>query len=196
MADSIQSVANAAGKIADGTGVVELDPWLSPFKESLKHRFSQAQNWVRTLNDTEGGLEKFSRGYERFGFNVLKNNDIVYREWAPNAETAHLIIGGDDTRWDRGDYPMRKDNFGVWEVIVPSIDGQPAISHNAKVKLVMRTPGGEYIHRIPTWIKRVTQELSVSPIYDGRFWNPPRKYIFRNPRPKKPVSIRFYVTNV
>jgi hypothetical protein len=42
-------------------GVVQLDPWLSPFKDALKHRFSKAQQWIKTIDETEGGLEKFSR---------------------------------------------------------------------------------------------------------------------------------------
>ncbi len=42
-------------------GVVKLDPWLSPFKDSLRRRFSKTQEWIQKLNDTEGGLEKFSR---------------------------------------------------------------------------------------------------------------------------------------
>lgn len=42
-------------------GVVQLDPWLSPFKDALRSRYSRAQEWIKTINDTEGGLEKFSR---------------------------------------------------------------------------------------------------------------------------------------
>lgn len=42
-------------------GVVKLDPWLAPFKESLRHRFKKAQDWIATINNTEGGLEKFSK---------------------------------------------------------------------------------------------------------------------------------------
>lgn len=42
-------------------GVVKLDPWLSPFQESLKRRYSRAQDWIKKINDTEGGLEKFSK---------------------------------------------------------------------------------------------------------------------------------------
>lgn len=44
-----------------GLGVVQLDPWLSPFKDALRSRYSHAQKWIKTINDTEGGLEKFSR---------------------------------------------------------------------------------------------------------------------------------------
>lgn len=42
-------------------GVIKLDPWLSPFKESLKKRYSNAQDWIKKIDETEGGLEKFSR---------------------------------------------------------------------------------------------------------------------------------------
>ena len=72
-------------------GVVQLDPWLSPFKEALRSRYSKAQKWIKTLNETEGGLEKFSKGYEKYGLVVHDNGDITYREWAPNATKANLI---------------------------------------------------------------------------------------------------------
>lgn len=42
-------------------GVIKLDPWLSPFKESLKQRFSKAQDWISAINESEGSLEQFSR---------------------------------------------------------------------------------------------------------------------------------------
>jgi hypothetical protein len=42
-------------------GVLSLDPWLEPYKDALKSRFSYAQSWVKKINEAEGGLEKFSR---------------------------------------------------------------------------------------------------------------------------------------
>ncbi len=73
------------------SGVIQLDPSLSPFRDALRSRYSHAQKWIRTIDVTEGGLDKFSRGSEKFGFNVHDNGDIVYREWAPNALRAYLI---------------------------------------------------------------------------------------------------------
>jgi 1,4-alpha-glucan branching enzyme len=43
------------------TGVIKLDPWLDPFKEAIKYRFNEAQKWMKKIDDTEGGLERFSR---------------------------------------------------------------------------------------------------------------------------------------
>lgn len=42
-------------------GVVKLDPWLSPFSDALRRRYTKAQDWIKKINDTEGGVEKFSR---------------------------------------------------------------------------------------------------------------------------------------
>lgn len=62
----------------------------------------------------------------------------------------------------------------------------------------MTVPGGERIERIPAWIKRVTQDLNVSPVYDARFWNPPAEHIYKrkHPRPPKPHSLRIYEAHV
>jgi hypothetical protein len=31
---------------------------------------------------------------------------------------------------------MNKNAFGVWEVVVSAVDGQPAIPHNSKIKVL------------------------------------------------------------
>lgn len=71
--------------------VIQLDPWLSPFKDALRSRYDRAQKWIKTIDEKEGGLDNFSKGNHKFGFNVQENGDIVYREWAPNAMRAYVI---------------------------------------------------------------------------------------------------------
>ena len=62
----------------------------------------------------------------------------------------------------------------------------------------MITASGERIERLPAWIKRVTQDLTVSPVYDARFWNPQssERYTFKNQRPTKPASVKIYEAHV
>lgn len=43
------------------SGVIQMDGYLEPFRADLKKRFSLAQQWIKKIDDTEGGLEKFSR---------------------------------------------------------------------------------------------------------------------------------------
>jgi 1,4-alpha-glucan branching enzyme len=50
----------------------------------------------------------------------------------------------------------------------------------------------ERIERIPAYIRRATQDLSKSPVYEGVFWNPPVKYNFKNKSPPKPSTVRIY----
>lgn len=62
----------------------------------------------------------------------------------------------------------------------------------------MYLPHGERIERLPAWITRVTQDLTISPVYEARFWNPPaaQRYKFKNPRPSKPTSAKIYEAHV
>jgi 1,4-alpha-glucan branching enzyme len=204
MATIVEKVANTLepgvpknipeGVPNDGTGVVKLDPWLEPFKGALQRRYAKTQQWIDTLNKTEGGIEKFSRGSDIYGINVDSDNNITYREWAPNAAEAYLI--GDFNGWNHGSHPMKKNEYGVFEITIPAKDGQPAIPHNSKLKIALQLPDGRRVDRLPAWIKYVTQDLSVSPAYDARFWNPPQKYQFKHSRPAKPQSARVYEAHV
>lgn len=54
--------SNTPGSMpTDGTGIVEMDPWLGPFKDDLRRRFSKANEWIQKLNSHEGGLKEFSK---------------------------------------------------------------------------------------------------------------------------------------
>lgn len=56
-------------------------------------RYGCFQDLVRNIDTTEGGLEKFSRGYESFGLHRTPDNGIQMMEWAPGAE--ELFLRGD-----------------------------------------------------------------------------------------------------
>lgn len=42
-------------------GVLQIDPWLSPFQDVLKRRVSRAKDWIKKIDETEGGLTKFTK---------------------------------------------------------------------------------------------------------------------------------------
>ena len=72
-------------------GVLDTDPWLEPFVPVIEHRYGVFRNWRDNILQHEGGYDKFTKGYERFGFNVQPDNSIIYREWAPGVKEANLI---------------------------------------------------------------------------------------------------------
>ncbi|EIW70451.1 hypothetical protein TREMEDRAFT_71305 [Tremella mesenterica DSM 1558] len=160
----------------DGTAVIQLDPWLEPFAPALRERYSLFKKQLDSINKYEGGLAKFAEGYKVMGFQVDSFGGVRYREWAPGATEARLI--GEFNNWSHTANPMTKSPFGVWECYVPpTAPGVCPIPHDSMVKISMTMPSGVSIDRIPTWITRVTQNIKVSPIYDGRFWNPPKKQV-------------------
>ncbi|KAJ3933157.1 MAG: glycoside hydrolase family 13 protein [Lentinula lateritia] len=184
-------------KPLDPKAIVEIDGYLEPDVPNIVKRYDLFRQWKDTIDEHEGGYDNFTKGYLKFGLNVGSNGEVVYREWAPNAREANLI--GDFNDWNRSSHPMKKNDFGVWEItIAPTSVGQCAIPHDSKIKISMVTPSGQRIERLPTWIKRVTQDLSVSPVYDARFWNPPesQKYKFKNTRPPKPKDAKIYEAHV
>ncbi|KAJ4990586.1 1,4-alpha-glucan-branching enzyme [Stagonosporopsis vannaccii] len=207
---SANSVNDAPAKGAnDGTGM-HVTPCPQQLTDQLPRRHRPARSLSGALlgraeeplrqsaavdqdDQRHGGRTR--EGYERFGFQVQPNGDVVYREWAPNALRAYLI--GDFNDWNRDATPMTKNEYGVFEVTVPGKNGQPSIPHDSKIKISLVVPNDHARQeRLPAWITRVTQDLSVSPVYDARFWNPPQKYQFKNKRPQKPESARIYEAHV
>jgi len=181
----------------DPQSVLKLDGYLEPFIPAIVHRNERFRKWKDAIDQYEGGYENFTRGFDKMGFNVKESGEVVYREWAPNAVEAHLI--GEFNEWHRLAHPLKKNEFGVWEITVPpKAPGVCAIPHDSKVKISMITPSGARIERIPAWIRRVTQDLTYSPAYEARFWNPPasEKYQFKNSRPPQPRTVRIYEAHV
>ncbi|KAG6514530.1 1,4-alpha-glucan-branching enzyme 1, chloroplastic/amyloplastic-like [Zingiber officinale] len=177
-----------------GQRIYEIDPTLRGFSGHLDYRYSHYKKMREMIDQNEGGLDKFSCGYEKFGFQRSKNG-ITYREWAPGAEWATLI--GDFNNWNPHANVMTKNEYGVWEVFVPNnADGSPPIPHGSRVKIRMDTPSG-IKDSIPAWIKFSVQAPHEIP-YNGIYYDPPEeeRYVFKHPLPKAPKSLRIYESHV
>ncbi len=63
------------------------------------------------------------RSYNKYGLNVMPNGDVVYKEWAPGAQS--IAIFGDFNGWNREEYRVGKDEFGTFNcVIKANADGK------------------------------------------------------------------------
>jgi 1,4-alpha-glucan branching enzyme len=169
------------------------DPYLKPYEPQIQARLDYLNKNLLDISVNHSSLDAFTSSYKTMGFQVTAT-DIKYTEWAPNAVQAFLI--GDFNGWDRNSHPMTKNEYGVWKIVLPHTLSGPVIPHNTKVKISMILPSGERIERIPAWIRRATQDISVSPLYDGVFWNPPVAYKFIHPRPSRPAEMRIYESHV
>jgi 1,4-alpha-glucan branching enzyme len=84
--------------------LLQRDPYLEPYASRISARsplsfsspseaprYSYYCDWVSKINEHEGGLEKFSRGYEMYGFNEAEDGTISFAEWCPGARSMSLI---------------------------------------------------------------------------------------------------------
>lgn len=78
------------------------------------------KHYVNLFSANEGSFLDFARSYKKFGININQDGDIEYREWAPSAKEVSLF--GDFNEWNRDTHKGKKDDFGVWSVIIPKND--------------------------------------------------------------------------
>ncbi|GAB4833006.1 1,4-alpha-glucan-branching enzyme [Ancistrocladus abbreviatus] len=189
------TVTNTEEEI-ENIGILTVDPGLEQFKDHFRYRVKSYVDKKELIEKYEGSLEEFAQGYLKFGFN-REEGCIVYREWAPAAQEAEII--GDFNGWNGSKHRMEKNQFGVWSIKIPDIDGNPAIPHNSRVKFRFRHGNGVWIDRIPAWIRYATVDPNTfAAAYDGVYWDPPptERYEFKFPRPPKPKAPRIYEAHV
>ena len=161
----------------------------------MYRRWNRYKELRAAIDANEGGLEKFSRGFERLGFTRTAEG-ITYREWAPAAKAAQLI--GDFNSWKGEAHWMTKDQYGVFEIFLPdAADGTPAIPHGSRVKIHMQTEAGGWIDKIPAWIKMAVQAPGEIP-FNGVYYDPPaeQRHQWRHQRPPMPKALRIYEAHV
>ena len=91
---------------------------------------------------------------------------------------------------------MAKDQWGVWEIILPrKDDGSLPILHGSRVKISLTDANGHCFDRIPAWIKRAEQRASHE-LYEGVFWNPPQPHEWKHERLPAPRTLRIYESHV
>lgn len=158
---------NMAKKHFPLPALVKNDPWLEPVAEGVWMRQERYRQRLKQLENDFGSLIRFADGHKYFGINYDKDRKgWVYREWAPGAFDLHLI--GDFNGWDYHSHPMKKDQFGVWEIFLPEKEYKDRFTHGSKIKVLVDGANGRY-ERIPAYIRRVIQDESTRN-FSGQLW--------------------------
>eukprot|EP00878_Enallax_costatus_P000275 GHUV01000346.1.p1 GENE.GHUV01000346.1~~GHUV01000346.1.p1 ORF type:complete len:864 (+),score=177.11 GHUV01000346.1:148-2739(+) len=193
----------------DGTECLKWDETLWSHADHFRYRWNILRNIRNAIDQNEGGLEKFSKGWLYYGFNRGEHEGktgIWFREWAPGAKALALV--GQFNNWEPKDgHWAFKNAFGVWELFLPdNPDGSQAIPHRTKIKCRVETIDGQWVEKIPAWIKWSTQEWNEV-LFNGVYWcpdqvgapgevHPDKKYTFKYPRPPRPRALRIYECHV
>ena len=164
--------AAAVGHRVDA--LVQRDPLLAPWRETLERRIRLADETVKRLAGPGGTLAGFAGGHAYFGLH-RRDGEWILREWAPNATRVHLV--GEMTGWEekRGYALERLDGTdGIWEIRLPA----GTLHHGALYRLRIHWIGGEG-DRIPAWARRVVQDPQTL-IFNAQVWDPPVPYRWRS----------------
>ncbi|CAO1383403.1 unnamed protein product [Diamesa tonsa] len=176
------------------------DPYLTDHSVEIRRRHACVLDWMKRIEETEGGVDNFTQGYKYFGIHVQHDNSVIAREWAPGATALYLT--GDFNGWQWESNPYKKLPFGKWELYLPARDdGSCPIGHLSEVKVIVRNQHGQLVDRLSPWAKYVVQpskESGQGSNYKQYIWHPPghQKYHFRSKRPKAPTSMRIYECHV
>ncbi len=131
--------------------ILEIDPYLIPFKDDLDLRMSLFNEKRKELLGNKKSLVDFADGYKYFGFHKT-NKGFVYREWAPSAE--QMFLTGDFNDWNTRSHELKKLENGVFEI---ELEGDDVLKVGQKVQAIIINNGNE-LRRIPTYATRVVQD--------------------------------------
>lgn len=165
----------------DDYRILQIDPYLKPWKKDIALRMSTYRETLGRLLPEGGSIVDFATGHLYFGFHPA-GNGWVYREWAPNASAISVI--GDFNGWNEATHPMKRLENGVWE-----LTGDGALPHGSRVRLKM-TADGRSFYRIPLYCRRVVQHEEFRH-FDGVVWNPPQPFSWHDQdfRRREPLLI-------
>ncbi len=179
----------------DGTGLIARDPWLEPFAQALRDRYSHYRHMLSRFDDTGGLMGQISQGHRYFGLNRGEHEGkpgVWYREWAPEAYQLRLI--GDFNGWDRYSHPLVRDQYGVWSIFLPDEYYANRLTHGSMLKVLTVTKLG-VMERIPAYIRRVIHD-PASNNFTAQYWHPPQPYEWKHDVPKLTGALRIYEAHV
>ncbi len=159
--------------------LLESDPYLKPYADIMQRRLKRIEKTADRLTGGKTSLADFASGHEYFGLH-FRNNEWLFREWAPNATAVYLI--GDMNQWQqRKGFALDKiGEEGVWEIHLPADN----MSHGDLYRLRIHWPGGEG-DRIPAYARHVVQDPATL-IFNARVWAPLSPYQWKNQNFKRP----------
>jgi 1,4-alpha-glucan branching enzyme len=156
--------------------LIENDPWLKPYSESIIAWHNLAIEKEKELTG-DASLADFAMGHHYFGIHKEKGKWYI-REWAPNATIIYLT--GAFNNWSKHpDYAFSQLPDGVWELCLK----EQQLAHKDLYALQIEWNGGEG-KRIPAWAIRVIQDPETN-IFNAQVWEPPVSHKWKIPNFKR-----------
>ncbi|MEM9479653.1 MAG: alpha amylase C-terminal domain-containing protein [Verrucomicrobiota bacterium] len=145
------------------------DPWLEPYGADIEDRLKRFRTREVGIKESWGSLRSFANVHDVRGLHYdSTKHGWIYREWAPRAHMLSLI--GDFNGWDAQANPLKKNDQGVWECVIPDGGDGPVLKHGDAFKV--QITGANGVHdRIPSCARYLTQD-EESKDFVARVWSP------------------------
>ncbi len=165
------------------------DPLLKPYQDTIARRLQKTMDMEKRLTQNQKTLTDFAAGHEFFGLH-FKDNEWIFREWAPNADAVYFI--GEITAWQEAPaYRLDPKPNGVWEIRLPA----DALKHLMLYRLRIHWPGGAG-DRIPAYARRVVQNVHTG-IFNAQVWHPSLPYEWKHKNPSNdPRGLLVYEAHI
>ncbi len=156
-----------------GKNPIKLDPYLQPFAQKLGERTHYIGTVEHRLTRGVMDLSDFAAAHEYYGLH-RSGDQWIFREWAPNADSIHLI--GDFNEWRVCDNfaAHRITDDGQWELRLSA----DAMEHGQSYRLMLTWPGGSG-ERIPAYARSVVFSPETN-TFNARIWRPSTPYSWNN----------------
>ncbi|MDM8541121.1 alpha amylase C-terminal domain-containing protein [Desulfococcaceae bacterium HSG9] len=150
------------------------DPGLQLYASILRKRIEHIYLTAKRLTSGKTDLTSWAAGHEYFGLH-FRDDEWVFREWAPNATEVYLI--GDVSEWRAvNKFALsRITDDGVWEIRLPA----SVLKHRDLYRLHLKWPGG-HGDRVPAYARRTVQDQQTL-IFNAQVWRPQSSFQWRMP---------------
>jgi 1,4-alpha-glucan branching enzyme len=147
--------------------LIAVDPWLEPSARDIEERLQRYEDRLDQIKQDFGSIEDFATGHHFFGINYdSRRAGWMYREWAPAAKA--LFLTGEFNDWNKFEFPLKKNELGVWEIFIPDEGRSRPLRHGDLVKVIVQSELGEQF-KIPAYIKRAVQD-EKDKSFTGQVW--------------------------
>ncbi len=159
--------------------IIDLDPWLAPYRDTIVSRGAYIASKTNEILDGQQ-LEDFALGYLHFGLHT-ENDGWVFREWAPNAQRIVLLCETNNWSEDSA-YELQRLTHGEWEIHLPAT----ALHHSEHYKLRVYWSGGDGF-RLPSYTTYAVQD-ELTKEFDAVVWAPKTAYNWKYTNPTEIVE--------
>ena len=150
--------------------VIESDEWLRPVASEIEYRHNLYLDRIHQIERNSGSIYDFANAHLFYG--VRRDDHLSgwwVREFLPGAK--EVSVFGDWNDWNREQFSMKKDEWGVWSIFLTDEITNGKLQHKSLLKLNILGADGVRMDRIPVYIKRVVQDETTKD-FNGQVWEP------------------------